>query len=111
MGVLSSRCVHFFTKSETPESKSSTKSSNFEAEAHLLKINAFSWNSLFAQLYSHNLSVQQTMHPLTAVPYSKDVEMTCVIALFKQLSCALKPAITIDASLLAPSAIPATAAS
>eukprot|EP00975_Prorocentrum_lima_P030282 6349610-Prorocentrum_lima.AAC.1 len=51
------------------------------------------------------------MHPLTAVPYSKDVEMTCVIALLKQLSCALKPAITIDASLLAPSAIPATAAS
>ena len=81
----------FFTKSETPESKSSTKSSNFEAgngnnniklalhtgprtyylcycsifvapEAHLLKINAFSWNSLFAQLYRHvNLSVQCDM--------------------------------------------------
>eukprot|EP00984_Skeletonema_dohrnii_P027807 scaffold17475_cov82-Skeletonema_dohrnii-CCMP3373.AAC.1 len=57
-----------------------------------------------------NLSVQQTMHPLTAVPYWKGVEMTC-IALLKQLSCALKPAITIDASLLATSAIPATAAS
>eukprot|EP00984_Skeletonema_dohrnii_P012647 scaffold5159_cov80-Skeletonema_dohrnii-CCMP3373.AAC.1 len=50
------------------------------------------------------------MHPLTAVPYWKGVETTC-IALLKQLSCALKPAITIDASLLATSVIPATAAS
>ena len=30
-------------------------------------------------VWIQNLSVQQTMHPLTAVPYWKDVEMTCVV--------------------------------